>query len=109
MNHRKNIKSCESLNKALTLNRPITYFSPLDNSFVTISEKSIEPKRKVSFNPNINVVEIENTKHLNLQNSISRSKIFENLVSEKKRKIQEKNDNEEEIKKEESCIGCFIF
>ena len=94
-------------------NNSSVYISKYDLSYNNYSKnntfRSNNPQRKVSFNPKVAVIEIENTKIFNLENSINRKQIFENMSYEKKRKIEERRLRLEEEERRKSCVECNIF
>ena len=83
--------------------------SPLDSSFVNITENSKPQNTKVSFNPKVEIIKVKSFKKWNLRNSILTSEIYNNLIEEKKRRIQENIEKEEEARRQENCVGCSIF
>ena len=108
MNHRKKYKSSETISSYNSIDSSISN-STLETYNMNLTEGSRLPNQKVNFNPKVQIIEIENNKRYNLKNSISLNKIYENLLNEKKRRIQEKAEKEEEARRQENCNGCFIF
>ena len=108
MNHRKYYKSSETLRSYSSVDTNNTN-SPLDSSFVNLTENSKIQKTKVTFNPKVEIIKVKSFKRWNLKNSILTSEIYNNLIEEKKRRIQENYEKEEEARRQENCAGCFIF
>ena len=101
-------KNCESLRTMSSLETNISYISPLDNSLVTI-KNNVSVKRKVSFNPQIEIIKVENLKHFNSRNNMSSKEIYDNLIKEKKRIKFNKSEIENEYRRNQSCIECILF
>jgi hypothetical protein len=101
-------KNCESLRTMCSLDTNISYISPLDNSLVTLNT-NVRVKRKVSFNPQIEIIKVENLKHFNSRNNMSSKEIYDNLIKEKKRIKFNKSEIENEYRRNQSCIECILF
>ena len=108
MNHRKHYQSSETLRSYSSVDTNNTN-SPLDSSFVILTENSKPQKTKVTFNPKVEIIKIKSFKKWNLKNSILTREIYNNLIAEKKRRIQENFEKEEEARRQENCNGCFIY
>ena len=96
-------KNCESLRTMSSLETNISYISPLDNSLVTI-KNNVSVKRKVSFNPQIEIIKVENLKHFNSRNNMIDDKIknfdysIDNLDNENELpKIKRRKNSENEL------------
>ena len=108
MNHRKHYQSSETLKSYSSIDTNNTN-SPLDSSFVILTENSKPQKTKVTFNPKVEIIKIKSFKKWNLKNSILTREIYNNLIAEKKRRIQENFEKEEEARRQENCAGCLLF
>ena len=101
-------KNCESLRTMCSLDTNISYISPLDNSLVTLNT-NVRVKRKVSFNPQIEIIKVENLKHFNSRNNMTSKEIYDNLLKEKKRVNDKKKEFEDDFRNNHSCIECTVF
>lgn len=105
---KENLKSSDTLKTISTIDTNISYISPLDNTLVTLSDNK-RHIRKVSFDSNINIIEIKNLKNFNLKNSMSKEEIYYNLKTVRKKINDEKNDFEIFEFNNKSCFECNIF
>ena len=101
-------KNCESLRTMGSLDTNISYISPLDNSLVTLNN-NVRVKRKVSFNPQIEIIKVENLKQFNSRNNMTSKEIYDNLLKEKKRVNVKKSEIESEFRSTHSCVECIVF
>lgn len=104
MNKKNNLKNSETVKTICSLDTNESY-----NSIVTTTNDNGKNKKKVSFNPKVSIIEVQNFKRCNIKNSMTHEEILENLKNEKKRREEEKREREEEERKNLSCNQCLIF
>ena len=104
MNKKNNLKISETVKTICSLDTNVSY-----NSFGLMTNDNGKVIKKVSFNPKVSIIEVQNFKRLNMKNNVSHEEILENLKNEKKRREEEKREREEEERKNLSCNQCLIF
>ncbi len=104
MSQKKTFKKSESISSIDTINTNLS----LDTSVLNLSD-TLTRKMKVTIAPKIQIINIQKFKKFNLKNSISTKDIFNNLQMEKKRRLREEMEKEEEKRKQENCAICSIF
>jgi hypothetical protein len=104
MNQKKNFKKSDSICSIDTVNTNLS----LDTSILNLSD-TLTRKNKVTIDPKIEIINVKKFKKFNLRNSISSKDIFNNIQIEKKRRLKEKMEKEEEERKKANCGICSIF
>ena len=105
MNKKNNLKVSETVKTICSLDTNESY-----NSIVTTTNDNGKNKKKVSFNPKVSIIEVQNFKRLNIKNSMTYEEILENLRNEKNRREKEKREREEEERQNISCNQqCSLF
>ena len=104
MNQKKNFKKSDSISSIDTVNTNLS----LDTSILNLSD-TLNRKNTLSINQKIEIISVKKFKKFNLRNSISSKDIFNNIQIEKKRRLKEKMEKEEEERKKANCGICSIF
>jgi hypothetical protein len=104
MNKKNNLKISETVKTICSLDTNVSY-----NSFGLMTNDNGKVIKKVSFNPKVSIIEVQNFKRCNIKNSMTHEEILENLKNEKKRIEEEKREREEEERQNISCNKCAIF
>ena len=63
----------------------------------------------MSFNPQIEIIKVENLKQFNSRNNMTSKEIYDNLLKEKKRVNVKKSEIESEFRSTHSCFECIVF
>ena len=104
MSQKKNFKKSDSISSIDTVNTNLS----LDTSILNLSD-TLTRKNKVTIDLKIEIINVKKFKKFNLRNSISSKDIFNNIQIEKKRRLKEKMEKEEEERKKANCGICSIF
>ena len=105
MNKKNNLKVSETVKTICSLDTNVS-----NNSFGLMTIENGKVIKKVSFNPKVSIIKVQNFKRLNIKNSMTYEEILENLRNEKNRREKEKREREEEERQNISCNQqCSIF